>query len=78
MDQWSKTQKTNAPTYTITCRFPISMSVIRNPISVTFLSNTNRDSSSRLSIHTITNTSFIFQTDTSDITTQALWIAIGR
>lgn len=78
MDQWSKTQKTNAPTYTITCRFPISMSVIRNPISVTYLSNTNRDSSSRLSIHTITNTSFIFQTDTSDITTQALWIAIGR
>ena len=54
------------------------MSSFRNPVSVTFLTSTNRDSSSRISIHTVTKSSFIFQTDTSDDTTSASWIAIGK
>ena len=74
--QWGvSTKDTN--TYMINVIYAKQFELFCRPIAIPYLANTSIDSSARLAITSVTNSEFIFLTDTSSITTQAIWFVAG-
>ena len=76
MQQWGVSTK-DINTYTINVIYAKQFELFCRPIAIPYLANTSIDSSARLAISSVTNSKFIFMTDTSSITTQAIWFVAG-
>lgn len=76
IQQWGVSTK-DINTYTINVIYAKQFELFCRPIAIPYLANTSIDSSARLAISSVTNSKFIFMTDTSSITTQAIWFVAG-